>query len=498
MRYLCFLAADPAAARRLGRAVRALTPSAERGADFYLLDWRGLERLHGPAEAVAEAMARRLAAAGVHVGGAGRKATALLAARAAAVFGRPCILLPPGTEAAALAPWPLALLAQTGDAATAEALAVLAGWGIRCWGELAALPAAELHARLGPAGLRLRALARGEGGPEALASRPPAVGRAVLRRELEPPLADGEALERLLARLLAQLARWLDRRDRLTDRLDLRLGCEHAPARRYRARFSPPLRQARAMAAQLQLALRRQPPPAAVTGLRLRARLTPPRPIQPSLFAAQESTAPAPEATAKFLSRLAARLDRRQDPALGTPRLVDSHQPGAFQLAPFQYPETPGLPPRRPPQSTVAAPPAVPPPAADQTPPPPVLRAHRPPLTARVRLNPAGEPVAVATGGGPWHVIARRSGPWRSSGGWWTAADPAAAPGPAPAAAPGPALAPGSTAPPRRPPARETTFAADPRRIWDWEHWDVQVGARRLRLRQDRRGGGWVCDGTYD
>ncbi len=541
--YVCWLAAERAARRRLGQALRALTPAVERGTDFYLLDWRGLERLHGPAEAVAQ----RLAATHgmIHVGGAERRATAILAARAAAAFGQPWIWVPAGAAAATLAPWPLALLAPDGvaaDAARAETLAVLANWGIRTLGQLAALPAAELHARLGEAGLRWRAWARGEGGGEALATGPRRTTGAVLRRSCEPPLKDGEVLQRVLARRLERLARWLERRDRLTDRLELELDCDHAPGRRYRVRFSPPLRQARAMAAQLELALRRRPPAAAVANLRLRARLTPPQPIQPSLFAGQEGTAPAPEATAKLLAQLAARLGRPGDPAarmvVGTPRLLDSHQPGAFRLEAFQYPDAPEWPPRRPPQATVAAgealvargeggsaarfwtAPPLRPKARRSTPrraaPPqgaplhpsarrcalgtpelagpaaglrrgpqhaaahggvgrpatdarwrsgrlPVaatdattLRAHRPPLTAQVRLNPAGEPVAAAMGTAPWHAIACRSGPWRSSGRWWEEG------------------------------------------AWDWEHWDVECGGQRHRLRQDRRGGGWVCDGTYD
>lgn len=454
IQYVCWLAADRRQMRAMGRALRALTPEMERGRDFYLLDWRGLERLHGPAEAAAQKLARVEAP----IGGARRAAAAALAARAAAHFQRPCILLPAGAEAAVMAPWPVALLADGmladgsgGDAEeTAAALAVLAAWGIGTLGQLAALPAAALHARLGETGLRLRALARGEGGAEALALAPRRASGLSWRRGFEPAMEDLTAIERALARQLDRLAAWLDRRDRMAEALELRLELEHATPRSYATRFAPPLRQARAMAAQLGLALRRDPPAAAVASLRLRARLTAARPLQPSLFAGQESAAPRPEATAKLMQKLAARLGPGGE--LGSPRLLDSHRPGAFRLAPFAYPEETGRGgeemPRRPPQRAPLRG------AGREN--PPILRALRPARMARVRLDAASEPVAAAVGGGPIQPLTVRSGPWRSSGEWWAAT------------------------------------------AWDWEHWDVEIAGRRLRLRQDRRGGVWVCDGTYD
>lgn len=451
IRYVCWLAADRRQMGAIGRALRSLAPEFERGRDFCLLDWRGLERLHGPAEAAAQ----KLAAVAAHIGGARRAGAAVLAARAAAHFQRPCILLPAGAEAAVMAPWPVALLAD--DAGrdtppTAAALAVLAAWGIRTLGQLAALPAAALHARLGETGLRLRALARGEGGAEALALAPREPSGVSWRHGFEPAIEDLAAIERALARRLGRLAAWLDRRDRMAEALELRLELEHAAPRNYTARFAPPLRQARTMAAQLGLALRRDPPPAAVAGLRLRARLTAARPLQPSLFASQQSTAPRPEATAKLMQKLAARLGPGGE--LGSPRLLDGHRPGAFRLEPFAYPaeagegpgdvETPRRPPQRAPLRGAGR-------EGRST-----LRALRPAPMARVRLDAAREPVAAAVGGEPIQPLTVRSGPWRSSGEWWA----------------------------------ETA--------WDWEHWDVEIAGRRLRLRQDRRGGGWVCDGTYD
>lgn len=443
----------------IARALRALTPEFERGRDFFLVDWRGLQRLHGPAE---QAIAG-LASLAAHIGGAWRPAPAVLAAQAAAYFQRPSILLAAGRQAAVMSSWPVALLAKVPgmDAEqTPAALAVLASWGIRTLGQLAALPAASLHARLGETGLHLRALARGESKAGALALSPRRSRAIVCRHEFEPAVADFGVIERALARQLARLAAWLDRHDRMAERLGLRLNLEHSPSRRYLARFTPPTRQPRAMAAQLGLALRRDPSPAAVVSLCLRAHLTLARPLQPSLFAGQQSTAPRPEATAKLMQKLIARLGPGGE--LGSPHLVNSHRPGVFHLEPFTYPEAGGTrasgkvdepednpPPRRPPQSARV-------PGRTGAAVPLALRVLRPPPIVRVRLDAAGQPVAAAVGGAPMQPLTRRSGPWRSSGEWWA----------------------------------ETA--------WDWEHWDVEIAQHRLRLRQDRRGGGWVCDGTYD
>jgi len=66
-------------------------------------------------------------------------------------------IVPQGDEAKFLGPLPLAWLAPS-----PELLETLESWGIRRFRDLAALPPLGIAERLGPEGLRLRELARGE------------------------------------------------------------------------------------------------------------------------------------------------------------------------------------------------------------------------------------------------------------------------------------------------------------------------------------------------
>ena len=104
---------------------------------------------------LANALAQRAAHLGLdaHVGVAGSKVAAALAAR----NGGGVTVIPRGEEWSFLAPVPVALLAPSPELA-----ATLQRWGIRCIGELAALPASAVGARLGPEGVQLVRRARGK------------------------------------------------------------------------------------------------------------------------------------------------------------------------------------------------------------------------------------------------------------------------------------------------------------------------------------------------
>src|SRR5207253_936030 len=85
-------------------------------------------------------------------------------------------------------------------------------WGLKTLGELAALPAADLAARLGKPALTFQALARGDD------IRPliPALAeeRFESTLELEWPIEELEPLSFVLTRLLEPLSTRLERRDR--------------------------------------------------------------------------------------------------------------------------------------------------------------------------------------------------------------------------------------------------------------------------------------------
>ena len=116
-------------------------------------------------------------------------------------------VVPPGAEAATLAPLPLSALSPLGCP-----LEQLKRWGLQAVGDLAALPSADLSQRLGQEGLLWQRWARGED------ARPLVPGRAEERfeesLELEWPIEGLEPLSFVLARLFELLSARLEQHDR--------------------------------------------------------------------------------------------------------------------------------------------------------------------------------------------------------------------------------------------------------------------------------------------
>ena len=193
-----------------------------------VLDLSGLTRLFGDARAMGEALCRTAADRGlrVRVAIAGTRTAARLLA--GAVSG-PVTVVDPGTEAAALARLPiqrLAVLARDepvapshrrtlASSAAPSHVAVLSTfrrWGLRTLGEVAALPAAAVAARLGQEGVRWQCLARGED-PRPLHPVVPEE-RFEQALDLEWPIEGLEPLSFVLGRLLEPLEAHLERRGR--------------------------------------------------------------------------------------------------------------------------------------------------------------------------------------------------------------------------------------------------------------------------------------------
>jgi len=322
-----------ALADRISPRVQPIAP------DLAVLDFAGLQRLHGSAQAAAAKMEQAFAPAGLtlRTGIAAQPAMALLAAKSGQRR------LPAGQEAEALAPLPLALLAECQELtravaapdAIAETLALLERWGIRTLGALAALPAAPLAARLGAVGVHLRALARAEVAG-ILNPPPPPETRLIADRQFDPPLHDLQVLKTALEQELARFALVLERQDRVVEAAELELALERgAPPAPYSRAFAVPLRDARALAAQLQLEIERHPPRAALLGFHLELRLARPRRFQARMFSA---AAPDREKLPKLLGLLSEVFDRPAERRVGSPRLLDSHRPQAFTMEPFAPP----------------------------------------------------------------------------------------------------------------------------------------------------------------
>ena len=234
----------------------------------------GLEALWGVEPVLvgrlAEALGRALAGegpAGIRAGIAGTR----FAATVAAVLARPGtpILVPPGGEAAFLAPHPSGLLTADPDVR-----ARLTRFGLRRIGPVAELARSALVARFGEEGARIHARARGE---ELEPFRPRrASERLRLALPIEPAVEDLEPLRFVLHRLAAALTGQLVARGLAASRarlhldLDLAFALAGTPTELdVEQRFPEPTADAEAIERLLFARLERTPPPAAVARLGL-------------------------------------------------------------------------------------------------------------------------------------------------------------------------------------------------------------------------------------
>ena len=364
-----------ALAREFSPVVEATAPG------VVTLDAAGLERLFGPAQDVAAAMARRAAELGleVNLALAANPDAAICAARGFRGIG----IVPEGDEAKYLGTLPLALLAPSPELGE-----TLARWGIRRFQDLAALPPLGIAERLGPEGLRLRTLARGEADRKLAPIELPEDFAEEL--ELEHPIELLEPLAFLLARLVNGLAFRLATRALATDELRLRLELENRAAHERTLRLPVATLDTRALLKLLQLDLAAHPPEAGIVRIRMEMHPEKPRAAQSGLFML---AAPEPVKLEVTLARIQALVGPGH---VGSPELLDTHRPGAFQI-------TPGIPL---PYGAPSGPGSL------------VFRVFRPPRAVRVALA-AGQPSFIAAEGVRGNVV-ERSGPWRTSGDWWT------------------------------------------------------------------------------
>jgi protein ImuB len=203
----------------------------------------------------------------IRAGIAGTRFTATIAA----VRARPAepIVVPPGGEAAFLAPHPSGLLTQDPDVR-----ARLARFGLRRIGAVADLARSALVARFGEEGARIHARARGEELEPFRPRRTPE--RLTLALPIEPAADDLEPLRFVLHRLALALADQLVSRGLAASRAHLHLDLDLAFARAgtpqvldVEQRFPEPTADAEAIERLLFARLERTPPPAAVARLGL-------------------------------------------------------------------------------------------------------------------------------------------------------------------------------------------------------------------------------------
>jgi protein ImuB len=359
------------------------SPTVEQTAsDTVTFDASGLDRLFGLPQDVAVALARRAAETGVKAGIAiaANPDAAICAARG---FSGTSII-PYGDEAKFLAPLPIALLSPT-----PELQETLDRWGIRRFQDLAALPPLGIAERLGPEGLRLRELARGEAERKLLPLVDPL--RFEDEIELDYPVELLEPLAFVLARLINSLATSLAARALATNELRLQLKLENRTTHERILRLPVPTLDTKAFLKLLQLDLSQNPPIAPVVEVRMAMNPAKPQAAQSGLFIL---AAPEPVKLELTIARLKSIVGPGR---VGSPALIDTHRPGAFRMEPAFVPSAPASAPK----FRLS------------------IRLFRPPRAARVALA-SGHPSFV-TAGAIRGKILDLAGPWRTSGDWWTA-----------------------------------------------------------------------------
>ena len=314
----------------------AFSPLVEETADnTVVLDIEGCELLFGSPREIAKEIARHAARQGlkVNVAVAQNPDAAIYAARCFAGI----TIIPSGCEAKRLADLPLdaldATLARVEADRAAEILETLALWGIRSFCEFAALPEAGVSERLGPEGVRLQKLARGESDRPLSLSKPAPMFEQSM--ELDDPIELLEPLSFILARLLNQLCANLQAHGLAVDELRLRLKLEDKTEHERAIRLPFPMRDGRVFLKLLLLDIESHPPECAIVAMSIACEPTKSRSIQSGLF---QPLAPEPEKLELTLARLARLVGESN---VGSVELVDTHRPGAFRIKRFSVKREP-------------------------------------------------------------------------------------------------------------------------------------------------------------
>ena len=451
----------------------AFSPRVENTrAGMVVFDADGLERLFGGYAEIAEKVAEQVRKRGLvaNIAIAANADAAICAARG---FGG-ITILNRGTEAARLRDLPPSVLGPS-----PEILETLERWGIRTLGAFANLPPVQVSERLGQEGVKLHNLARGAGVRPIVPHTE--AERFVEVMELDYEITVIEPLTFILSRMLDGICARLRSRNRATHEVHLALGTY------VRVLNLPlPVRNSRLLTKLLILDLEAHPPGAAIKRVEIEAIPAKPRVVQNGLFV---PLSPEPEKLELTLARLKALVGEEN---VGSPEILDTHRPDAFEVKTFGLGLGQGLgtryasPPLR---GGEAAPKALPGwslksrvteggvsdhPGASRHPSSerrgvpslkttptltPIsssltLRLLRPALEATVQLRNS-RPAWIAFHG-VHGSIAAAAGPWHTSGDWW----------------------------------RPNT--------WDREEWDIEISDALYRIYYDVHLDRWYAQGVYD
>lgn len=277
-------------------------------------------------------------------------------------------------------------------------------WGVRTFGELARLPLKGIAQRLGQEGVQLQKLARGKSDRQlTLVQLPPGFAQSI---ELEHPVDELEPFSFILSRLLNQLCANLNAQALATNELRLRVKLENKTEHERAITLPVPMRNPRTFLRLFLLDIESHPPPARIVAVTIDAEPVKPRGLQTGLFI---PLAPEPEKLEVTLARLAKLLGAEN---VGSPELLDTHRPDAFQMKRFDLSQG-----RK--KSTRNRQMAI-----DDRQCVIGFRKFRPPWRAKVHMmqgRPSQINVRDADHCAMRGTIVCASGPWRTSGDWWRA-----------------------------------------------------------------------------
>lgn len=385
------LAEEQSARAALFEAAWNLTPRIEelpeQNALMLALDMCGSERLLGAPQQAARKVYQTVRQVGF-VPRLTISANLLAAVCMSRASDKPFRMIPAGHEAAVLAELPLSALPLTPEYAEMFEL-----WGIRTFGELAALPEIDMVARLGQEGRRLWLLARGEHAHLFVPAAP--VSALEERMEFDTAVEDLDSLLFVLSRMLAQLVLRASHRALALASIGISLALDGGGTHERTVKPALPLVDRSILLKLLQLDLQAHPPPAGVLAIHLAAEPGVRHEVQTGLFA---PSVPEPAQLEVTLARIAALVGEGR---VGRPVLTDSHAPESFRMEPFtahveqvqrrqELKRCTGL----------------------------AVRRERPPSSIEVHVEGA-KPLAFSLDG-MLHTIGRAFGPWRRSGQWWS------------------------------------------------------------------------------
>jgi protein ImuB len=337
-------------------------------------------------------------------------------------------LVTPGEERRKLGGIPLAKLFAMDSSFEGALLQVLHRWGVKTCEDLAVLPESGVAERLGQSGIRLRQLARGSvQRPLRLSGMPTAYEQ---RRELDDSLHLLEPLLFLLGSVLTELCGKLRAQSRAARLLEIVLELEENRPYTAKLEFPVALDNAITILKLLQLHLERHPPAAPIKAFTLRLEPVAPRRVQGGIFLPPTPQADKLQLT---LARIAGLVGTGN---VGTPRLLNTHRPDAFEMLPM--PATNSEEEEAKPEVLRLA-----------------MRLFRPALQATVQVVQLAPKLIVAAG--VKGKVTQHAGPWKTAGEWWAAT------------------------------------------AWSREEWDVALDDGALyRIYQESASREWFVHGVYD